>query len=279
MPGYEAGIGAPDLTIGYGDVADPALDAYQGTPDLVGGEIPPDFIFYCLHGKRILVNERTTADAGSIQTYTSGIAMAALLRQRGRLVLHASCVAKNGAAIGFLGASGAGKTSIAAYCHQRGYALFNDDVLALDVREAERAAWALPGGSTLRLRPDAGAALLEQFEDLPFVMEGSAKRIAVVRPAHALAPTRLRAFFMIDTHFGEANALVPADHATALQYLFHHTHARNLLQHPVHRVQHFRLCSAVAATVPGYYLARKHGIDQLPEMFGLIEAALEQAGA
>jgi hypothetical protein len=89
--------------------------------------------------------------------------LAAVLR--GMEVLHASAVALGTVAVAFLGASGAGKTTIAGRLVSRGAALVTDDVLALDtastgVRAHRGAAIARMDPRELRaIPPDERAAL------------------------------------------------------------------------------------------------------------------------
>jgi hypothetical protein len=58
-----------------------------------------------------------------------GTVFAALLQMRGQLVLHASAVAVGGRGVVFLGAKGAGKSSLAAACLRAGHGFLTDDVL------------------------------------------------------------------------------------------------------------------------------------------------------
>jgi len=81
-----------------------------------------------------------------------------LLNQRGRLVVHASSVAlPDGRVIAFLGATGQGKSTLAAALMQYGCALVTDDCLLLDCRQDH--VLALPAYHSLRLWPDSLAAL------------------------------------------------------------------------------------------------------------------------
>ncbi|MGI9351661.1 MAG: hypothetical protein ACR2O3_08865 [Rhizobiaceae bacterium] len=59
--------------------------------------------------------------------YASGVAV--ILMQRDRLVLHGSCVARDGEAIGFLGDSGIGKSTAAISLIDHGFELIGDDNL------------------------------------------------------------------------------------------------------------------------------------------------------
>jgi hypothetical protein len=75
--------------------------------------------------------------------------LAAVLR--GLDVLHASAVAIEGRAVAFLGASGAGKTTLAAHLAARGARLVTDDVLAVDL--ARGRVRAHRGGALVRIDP------------------------------------------------------------------------------------------------------------------------------
>jgi len=60
-----------------------------------------------------------------------GTVFAALLQMRGQLVLHASAVEVGGRGVVFLGAKGAGKSTLAAACLRAGHGFLTDDVLAI----------------------------------------------------------------------------------------------------------------------------------------------------
>lgn len=70
-----------------------------------------------------------------------------------RLVLHASAVAVDGRAIGFVGAAGSGKSTLAAALVRRGAALVTDDALMIEVRGGRLVA--TPTYPGLRLWPAA----------------------------------------------------------------------------------------------------------------------------
>ncbi len=78
----------------------------------------------------------------------------------GAEVLHASAVVLDGEVVGVVGASGAGKSTIAAQLVDLGAAFFTDDVLALTAT-GERVL-AHPGPNLLRLEPDPGVLAGEE---------------------------------------------------------------------------------------------------------------------
>lgn len=83
-----------------------------------------------------------------------------VLSRRGRLVLHASAISCRGHVSGFLGRSGAGKSTIAAACAAAGAAIVTDDCLV--VRRDGAGATA----SWLAVPCDAGMRLWPQTLDL-----------------------------------------------------------------------------------------------------------------
>jgi hypothetical protein len=111
-------------------------------------------------------------------------ALATVLALSGQCVLHASAVQTDGRAVGFMGSSGMGKTTLAAQCCAAGARILSDDVLRVEV--ADGRAWCFSGSSELRLR--AAAA------ELAASLTASARRSTVderqaVRPP-AAAPGR-----------------------------------------------------------------------------------------
>lgn len=108
---------------------------------------------------------RISADGGAITVahseqapflevirYITGVSLGAALRFRGVLCLHASAVLVNGAAIIFAGPSHAGKSSLSAAFHRRGYSLITEDVVAFDQRDA--GVFVRPGYAGIRLYPE-----------------------------------------------------------------------------------------------------------------------------
>jgi hypothetical protein len=114
-----------------------------------------------------------------------------LLAAEGQLVIHASAVAIDGAAVAFIGASGAGKSSLAAGCVQHGARLLADDFLLL--RETDGGFAATVAYPSLRLWPDAAEHFAARADALPTVNGYSDKRrwaVAPDGPAEATLPLR-----------------------------------------------------------------------------------------
>ena len=85
---------------------------------------------YAANGNEIRVERLFTDPAreGEMQAYVTGLALGAILHQRGAVPMHGSCVARDGKGILITGVSGAGKSSLSAEALRRGYRLVTDDV-------------------------------------------------------------------------------------------------------------------------------------------------------
>jgi hypothetical protein len=109
----------------------------------------------------------------------AGTASALLLTLRGAVVLHASAVAVDGAALAFVGQSGRGKSTVAALMCLDGAALVTDDVLRVDPGPPVTC---VGGASELRLRA-AAAHLADEQADRPSRTTADARRAFAPVPA------------------------------------------------------------------------------------------------
>ena len=115
-------------------------------------------------GPRVVAAARPGVDPRAVADAYWHDALPLVLHARGSEVLHASAVVAPAGVIAFCGASGAGKSTLAYGLHRRGYPLWADDVVALDVSQSAITAVALP--FDVRLRP-ATAALFGERPRLP----------------------------------------------------------------------------------------------------------------
>lgn len=150
------GGGEPDVFITLGEVPTHlAAASKQGN----GWEYAPgEFLLrlgdlmkvYVTGGTSILLQPSAACDPGDLVLYLLGTCFAILLQQRGRVVLHASAVAVGDRAMLFCGASGMGKSTMAAMLSDRGFPLLNDDVCNLS--PGEDGSYAVyPDGRMLKL--------------------------------------------------------------------------------------------------------------------------------
>ena len=97
--------------------------------------IPNVARFLLSGGHEIGFEPEADAELADIPIFILGTVFGILLHQREQIVLHASTVRVNGKAVLFCGASGVGKSTLAAALAQRGYPLVTDDFCTLAVQE------------------------------------------------------------------------------------------------------------------------------------------------
>ncbi|MDR7000632.1 aldolase [Neobacillus niacini] len=94
-------------------------------------QIPEVAIFSIKNGKQIIVSPLSSFNEDEARLYILGTCMGAILLQRRILPLHGSAIVIDGKVYGFIGDSGAGKSTIASAFIHKGYSLLTDDVIAV----------------------------------------------------------------------------------------------------------------------------------------------------
>lgn len=116
----------------------PGLCEFVGDPDLAD----------------ITVHLHPGVDPGLIPVLAAGALLAVHLKLRHELVMHASAVRLDGRALAFVGASGMGKSTLAAVLCRNGCGLVTDDVLRVDLTDT-MVVRVYPGSTESRLRMSA----------------------------------------------------------------------------------------------------------------------------
>ena len=218
-------------------------------------------------GREILVDPRPGVDPRWVRLGILGPGMAALLQQRGILILHASTVAVRGAAVAFMGASGWGKSTLAAALHARGHPLVGDDVLAVCFdADAPRV---IPGFPQFKLWPDALALFNGASGDLPRVNPEIDKRARPVRDGFVSGGSLPLSHIYLLAR-GDTPKVEPIRPKDAFLELVSHSYGINWL-HDVSGAGHFAQRAALAQTVPIYRLERPWTLRMLSTVVDLIE--------
>jgi hypothetical protein len=103
-----------------------ALDDFQFS-------IPNTGVYRIKNGCEIAIAPMPSAHENEVRLFLLGSAWGALCCQRGILALHASVVQTRGGAVAFCGASGMGKSTLAAELIARGFAFVGDDLCCFDL--------------------------------------------------------------------------------------------------------------------------------------------------
>jgi hypothetical protein len=97
-------------------------------------EIPAVVRLLVSDGEEILFEPAEGVSEPDVEIFLSGTGIGLVLHQRGQIALHASAILVGDKAVLFCGASGVGKSTIAAALGKRGYGLVTDDIAAISMR-------------------------------------------------------------------------------------------------------------------------------------------------
>lgn len=216
-------------------------------------------------GTRLDVYPHPHAVADDLELAIVGAGLALALEQRGRVVLHGSCVEIDGAAISLIGPSGAGKSTIATAIAAAGNALVSDGMTVLDL-STPGDVWALRGPPLVKLLPDAARRLGLRPEELPLVHSSSPKvrATALTRASEPMA--RLCAVLVLSA--GNSPGVAPmaaSASAFALVKNFFLIDEMGAARGP----SILRACSELARRVPCQSL-RRATLDDLPGVVDVV---------
>lgn len=186
-------------------------------------------------------------------TYLIGPIIGFVLRLRGIVALHASAVVFDEYAVGFLGRSGAGKSTTAAAFANRGYPILADDVSALQGSENNNFV-VQPAYPRLRLWSTAAVALFGSAEALPLLTTTWTKRyLDLTGSVHHFQhkPLPLTAIYLLNGRSADAKA--PFVEALSLQdsliSLVANTYANHFLDTAM-RAQELQRLSRIVQSIP-----------------------------
>jgi hypothetical protein len=230
-----------------------------------------DGMYLARDGREIIVDPAPDADEQVLRLVILGMALGAVLHQRGLLTLHGSAVVKGDLAVAFLGAKGTGKSATAAALHARGYDMIADEIVALD-RAGAASLMVLPGFPQFKLWPDVAESLDVDPETLPRLHPQMEKRAHHIVHGFSQVPLPLRRIYVLDDGADlEIESLGPRQ---SFFELVQHSYALRFLGTAGVSAAHFRQCAHVARTVPVSRLKRPRSVSALSDVALLVERDL-----
>ena len=157
---------------------------------------------FLVEGGQVTLQCNRRADDVVLSRLFTDRVLAAVLRQRGFLVLHANAALTPTGVVAIAGESGAGKSTTLAALLQRGCAMVSDDVTALSLA-ADGGIVVVPGSAQVHLTEDAAYDLGLDIRDVPLQPW---RRMKAAVPTHERMVTSaapLRAIYCLDTHDGD----------------------------------------------------------------------------
>jgi len=266
--------GEPDVRVRRGVLDEPfePRDGFQThvAPDEIWIRHSRVGTFLARQGREIVVDPLPDVEERVVRSYIVKAALAAVLLQRGKLILHASGVAIGGVAVAFVGSSGMGKSTTSAALHARGHPVIADDLLGVDVFSADEP-MALPGFPQVLLLPESATALGRDPSSLPRVSPLSDKFKLDTPLGFSVEAVPLRRIYALSD--ADHDAIEPLGGREAVATLVAHTFGIVAFGQGA-KPAHFLLCAELVKRVPVRRLARVRQLERLEELARLVEQDL-----
>ena len=283
LPELIAGEVAADVVIREQEIDCPALEAIdeQHAFGTIQEEAYYRFsgvgTFLVRGGHEIIVDPVAGVDTRALRLSLLGPAMALVLHQRGRFIVHASAVAIGGRAVAFLGGNGFGKSTMAAALYTRGHDMLTDDVAAICTGSS--GLMLLPSFPQFKLWPESALALGNEPETLPLVHPDFQKRAYQVTRRFSRKPLPLQRLYVLSG--GPTVELSPLQPQQALaefmRYWYGTRFGRPLLR-TVGISCLFRQCADLASKVSMSRLKRPPSLQRLSDLARHVEEDLAVNG-
>jgi hypothetical protein len=226
--------------------------------------------FMVSKGRDIFIDPAPNSTAETIRLFLLGSMLGTLLHQRSVLPLHGSAIETPNGAVIFAGASGQGKSTLAAAFHRLGYRILADDVSAIACHDAGYPL-VYPGYPQLKISATAADALHQATAGLRPIDPAAGKYALPIRDAFCTQPLPLYAIYMLRTTATRAVELQRLGGVERLRVLATQTFRKRLLAALGVIDSHFQQLSAVTQSAVVSWLARAHDFYQLDEVIDLLE--------
>ncbi|MET1111490.1 MAG: hypothetical protein ABWX67_08205 [Allosphingosinicella sp.] len=272
----DSGAGAPDVRVSLRTIAN-APDAPAGL-HIEGDDallvIPAIGRFLTRGGREMLVEPAPRVSPRNLRLYLLGSAFAAILHQRSLLPLHANAVVVAGRAIGFMGHPGAGKSTLAAWFHDRGFDVLADDVCVVTPGPGS-APLAHPGIPRLRLWREAleaggrdASAYERSFDDMD-------KYTVPTDLERALPAVPLSHLYLLEKAEDEPS-VTRLEGSAAVEAMIANTYRGAYVRPMGLTRRHLLACAELARTVPVFRARRRWGYDNFDVEGEALEAHARQ---
>ncbi len=269
----DSGDGEPDVRIGLGTIA---KDPHAGAGLHIDGDeallvISSAGRFLIRAGREMLVEPADGVSARNLRLYLLGSAFGTILHQRRLLPLHANAVVVEGRAIGFMGHPGAGKSTLAAWFHDRGFDVLADDVCVVTPGPDGRPL-AHPGIPRLRLWREALEAGGRDASSYERSFDDMDKYTVPTDLDRALPAVPLSHLYLLEKAGEEDSPQVARlEGSAAVEAMIANTYRGVYVRLMGQTRQHMLACAELARTVPVFRARRRWGY----EAFDVEGAALE----
>lgn len=261
--------GEADANIRFGKVDDAIATQAESSKAFIG-ELPKFCRLWIYNGEEVIIEPVKDVDESLMRTAILGPILCILLRQRGLLVIHASCVNINNKGVAFMGGSGWGKSTLATAFHTQGYDVLTDDVLAIKVEKHQAIVY--PSYPQFKLCLDAATSLEQDTQNLLPVSTNSSKVAYQVSHNFQQNPIPLQQIYVL--HKGSEHQITSLKAQETFVELVRHTRAMESITEQKFIAQHLHLCSELIKSVRFCRFTRKPSLADLPKLINLVNQDL-----
>ncbi len=246
-------------------------DSFAVTPLGAILNVPDAARYLIRNGNEIIVEPRPEGSQRHLRLYLLGSAFGAILHQRNLLPLHANSIEIGGRAVAFLGHSGAGKSTMAAWFHDRGFEVLADDVCVVTFDGARPVAQ--PGIPRLRMWRDALEASGRSAEAYELSFDDADKYNVPTRSRDSVRPVELGAVYLLNVADAETTRpfIEPLRGVGALDALVANTYRGGYVRMLGGTQAHLASCMALMRSVPIFAVHRVWGKEHFERQLREIE--------
>ena len=230
-------------------------------------------------GSRIAGRPLADATSEAFQTYLLGQVLSHALIKLGFEPIHATVVEVGGEAVGFMGDSGLGKSTLAAAFVRVGFRLLTDDLLIL--KENGPRLYAYPGLPRIKLFPEMARTVFgEQVQGTPMNPMTPKLVIPLDRTRCVRDPIAMREIYVLQKPWSARGTHVKIQRASprrAFLELLRNTYNRDVVERQRMKRQLF-LQAQLALNVPFKLLSFPRRLSALPAVHSAILSGLRPAG-
>lgn len=188
---------------------------------------------------------------------------AALMYQRGIFCIHGSTVCRDGEAIGFVGACGAGKSTMVAQLTNSGWQFLSDDLLFLNP-DSENGVQTWPGFSVLKLAHDSAKVTGKHLSSIgPLYPDAVKDGFFPSDELWERNPQSLRTLFVLEE--GDEISIQEMPRAEGLFELFENTYGAQVFEGKP-PAEYFQQCAEIANRIQLYRFTRPKDYSRLDEV-------------
>ena len=240
---------------------------YEVQPGAFRMTVPGVAQYLVEQGSSISIEPMANASIDEVRLFLLGSSMGALLYQRGLFPLHGSAIETKWGAMIFVGTQGAGKSTLAAQFHHRGYRLLSDDICALAC--TPEGLQALPAVAQFRLCSDAyeriGSPQQARFNVDKFVVP--------MGDGYCSQPVELKAIHILSNHELDEPQFTSLRGFDRVQQLLENLYRPHYLKGQNTQSDLMRMAGVIAQKCTMVSVTRNRDANAIDAMIGFLESA------